>query len=194
MGDNVGGGSPGDGTFILEALEKSARWKSFVCIFDPEAVAIAAKNGEGKRLVLEVGAKSDTWHGSPCCLEVMIRKIADGIFQEDQPRHGGQVNYNMGKIAIVESENNTTIMLTSLRIAPFSLKQLTTFGIHPQDYDVVVAKGVHAPMAAYESVCRSFIRVNTEGITKADMTSLEYANRRRPLFPFESAEERSGVW
>lgn len=185
MGDNVGGGSPGDGTFILAALEEAARWKSFVCIFDPEAVSLAEKNGEGKRLVLDIGGKSDTRHGSPCRLEVTIRKIADGIFQEDEPRHGGQVNYNMGRIAIVESANRTTIMLTSLRIAPFSLKQLTTFGIDPQDYDVLVAKGVHAPMAAYEPVCRSFIRVNTEGITKADMTSLEYAHRRRPLFPFE---------
>ena len=68
---------------------------------------------------------------------------------------------------------------------PFSLRQLTTVGIDPSRFHLVVAKGVNAPLAAYRTVCRSFIRVNTPGSTAADMTQLEYRNRRRPMFPFE---------
>ena len=76
---------------------------------------------------------------------------------------------------------------TSLRTVPFSLGQLTSCGIDPRrdGLDVVVVKGVHAPVAAYEPVCGSFIRVNTPGTTTADMASLPYRHRRRPLFPFE---------
>jgi microcystin degradation protein MlrC len=44
---------------------------------------------------------------------------------------------------------------------------------------------VHAPVAAYSPVCPTLIRVNTPGITTADMDQLEYQNRRKPLFPFE---------
>jgi microcystin degradation protein MlrC len=49
-----------------------------------------------------------------------------------------------------------------------------------------VAKGVHAPVAAYAEVCRDFLRVNTPGVTTADLSRLEYRHRRRPLHPFET--------
>jgi microcystin degradation protein MlrC len=187
MGDNVGGGSPGDSTFILEALEKSGKWKSFICLYDPEAVAIADNSKPGRKISLVVGGKTDQQHGQPYATEVTIRTISDGIFKEHQPRHGGQVNFNMGRIAIVETEKGTTIMLTSLRIAPFSLNQLTSFGIRPEDFDVIVAKGVHAPIAAYRPVCKSFIQVDTEGITQADLTRFAFHKRRKPLYPFEDS-------
>ena len=76
-------------------------------------------------------------------------------------------------------------MMTSKRMPPFSLRQLTTFGIDPAKFQVLVAKGVHAPVAAYAPVCKHLIRVNTPGVTTADMTQLEYHHRRRPMFPFE---------
>lgn len=185
MGDNVGGGSPGDSTFLLKALEQAGRWRSFVCIYDPDAVQHAGQAGVGNRIRLAIGGKTDTMHGKPYETEVSVSQIADGIFRETQPRHGGQVNYNMGTIAVVETAARTTIMLTSLRAVPFSLNQLTTFGILPETYDVIVAKGVHAPVAAYQPVCRSIVRVNTDGITHADMTRLSFRHRRKPLFPFE---------
>ena len=50
----------------------------------------------------------------------------------------------------------------------------------------LVAKGVHAPVAAYAEVCRGFIRVNTPGVTTADLSRLQYHHRRRPLHPFET--------
>jgi microcystin degradation protein MlrC len=37
-------------------------------------------------------------------------------------------------------------------------------------------------------VCRRLIRVNTPGVTCADIRQLHYAHRRRPLFPFEEIE------
>lgn len=187
MGDNVGGGSPGDSTFLLTALEKSGQWRSFVCIYDPESVQHSREAGEERKICLAIGGKTDNLHGQPYTTEVTVTALANGVFTENQARHGGQVNYNMGEIAIVETDNGTTLMLTSLRIVPFSLNQLTTFGINPREYDVIVAKGVHAPLAAYQYVCGSIIRVNTDGITHADMTRLPFENRRKPLYPFENS-------
>jgi microcystin degradation protein MlrC len=91
----------------------------------------------------------------------------------------------MGKIAIVQTGGGNVIMLTSLRVPPFSLRQLTAFGIHPQQFNAVVAKGVNAPIAAYGPVCPTIVQVNTPGVTQADMTRFTYRHRRQPLFPFE---------
>ena len=76
-------------------------------------------------------------------------------------------------------------MLTSQRMPPFSLQQLISCQLDPSSFQVLVAKGVNAPVAAYAPICSELIRVNTPGCTTADMNSLTFHNRRRPLFPFE---------
>ena len=76
-------------------------------------------------------------------------------------------------------------MLTTNRMAPFSLNQLTSCGLDPARFRVLVAKGVHAPVAAYAPVCQHLIRVDTPGVTSADLSRLTYRHRRRPMFPFE---------
>ncbi|NND33272.1 MAG: M81 family metallopeptidase [Saprospiraceae bacterium] len=186
MGDNVGGGSPGDSTFLLHALEGIEHCKSFVCIKDPDAVKLLEQHQPGDRIWLDIGGKSDDQHGTPLTSEVKLRAIISGGFMEREPRHGGQVHFDMGRTAIVETPNDTTIMVTTLRTVPFSLQQLLHCNIKPQEYDVIVAKGVQAPIAAYAPVCPSIIRVNTQGVTTADVRQLTYRKRRRPLFPFEA--------
>ena len=71
-------------------------------------------------------------------------------------------------------------------MAPFSLEQIRHAGVDPGAFRLLVAKGVHAPVAAYAEVCRGFIRVNTPGVTTADLSRLQYHRRRRPLHPFET--------
>lgn len=185
MGDNVGGGSPGDGTILLHTLSEYPQLKYFACIYDPEAVEQCRLLGEKAKLTIPIGGRSDDLHGAPCTLELSVKQLAAGVFKESEPRHGGQVNYDMGTIAIVETPEQSMIMLISKRVPPFSLSQLTTFGVEPQQYDIIIAKGVQAPVAAYAPVCPSLIRVDTPGVTRADATQLVFKNRRKPLFPFE---------
>lgn len=185
MGDNVGGGSPGDGTFLLDALEKINKFRSFICIYDPEAAKILSECPSNKVLKIAVGAKTDSKHGKTINVKVTIVKIVDGKFKEKEPRHGGQVYFDMGTTAIVETLKGTTIMLTSKRIVPFSLMQLLHFKVNPAEFDVIVAKGVQAPIAAYGPSCPTIVRVNTSGSTAADMVQFTYKNRKQPLFPFE---------
>jgi microcystin degradation protein MlrC len=110
----------------------------------------------------------------------------DGNFHEDRPRHGGMTDADQGPTAVLQVPGGVTVMLTSLRMPPFSLSQLTTFGVDPNAFQILVAKGVNLPVAAYEEVCRHMVRANTAGVTTADMRQLEYQHRRRPLFPFEA--------
>ncbi len=185
MGDNVGGGGPANNSCILEAFEESKKYKFFVCMYDPQAVIDASLHEQGEQFDLTViGTGKDGL--KTLKLNVKLLRISDGTFQESNPRHGGQINFRMGKTVVVSTKEGGVIMLTSLRVMPFSLQQLISQGVVPSEFDAIVAKGVNAPIAAYAPVCPTIIQVNTPGVTQADMTLFDYQQRRKPLFPFEN--------
>jgi microcystin degradation protein MlrC len=186
MGDNVGGGSSADSTVLARALLQRKLGPALVCIADPESVRDCVQAGIGGRAKLTLGGRTDSLHGSPLAVEVQVVSMHSGQFTESLPRHGGITQFDQGRSAVVEVvDHPMTILITSNRMVPFSLQQLISCGITPNDYRILVAKGVHAPLAAYRDVCDHFIRVNTPGSTCADLEQLDFANRRRPLFPFE---------
>jgi microcystin degradation protein MlrC len=187
MGDNVGGGSPGDGTVLLDALHRARIARTFVCLHDPVAQQAARCAGGGCQLRMSVGGRTDQHHGEPFQGVFRVLGLYDGHFEEPEARHGGIKSFDQGPTAVVRTDGGMTVMLTSKRMVPFSLKQLTSCGIDPlRDCDILVAKGVHAPVAAYAPICQHrMIRVNTPGVTTADLSQLEYCHRRRPMFPFE---------
>ena len=185
MGDNVGGGSPGDGTLIAHEIHRRRLGDALVTIFDPESVTLAGQAGVGQRVTLRIGGKTDDRHGPPLEAEVEVIGLYEGTFDEPKPRHGGMTQFDMGPTAVVRSAHGLTVMLTSKRLIPVSLGQWSACEIDPARYRLIIAKGVHAPVAAYEEISSTMIRVNTPGVTTADMQSLYYQHRRRPLFPFE---------
>jgi microcystin degradation protein MlrC len=189
MGDNVGGGSPADGTALAYALLRRGIAGGFVCLCDPEAARLAAAAGPEATLDLAVGGKSPDWAGvadaGPVTGRWRVRAISDGRFTESRPRHGGWTSFDQGLTAVLGHESGLTVMATTARMAPFSLGQLRHAGLDPGSFTHLVAKGVHAPVAAYAEVCPSFVRVDTPGVTSADPSRLAYRHRRRPLHPFE---------
>jgi microcystin degradation protein MlrC len=185
MGDNVGGGSAADGTELLGAIQAERVGPAFGCLYDPEAVQKCERAGIGSRLPLNVGGHTDAQHGAPLAVQVTVVSLHEGVFRESQPRHGGITEFDQGRTAVVVTDDGLTLMLTSRRMVPFSLCQLTSCGLDPRQFRILVAKGVNAPLAAYREVCDQFIRVNTMGSTCADMRRLTYHHRRRPLFPLE---------
>jgi microcystin degradation protein MlrC len=189
MGDNVGGGSPADGTALAHALIHRGIAGGFVCVCDPEAARLAAEAGTGATLDLAVGGKSLEWAdvaaAGPITGRWRVRAISDGRFTESQPRHGGATAFDQGLTAVLVHVSGLTVMATTRRTAPFSLGQLRHAELDPASFTHLVAKGVHAPVAAYGEVCPSFVRVDTPGVTSANLGRLTYRHRRRPLHPFE---------
>jgi microcystin degradation protein MlrC len=182
MGDNIGGGSPGNSLHLLRVFEEQRKFKSLFCIYEPEAVKYLVGSKTDQILNISLRDIDESYFK----VSVRVLQIVDGRFSESNPRHGGQVHYNMGTTAIVQTLSGSTIMLMSNRVPPFSLQQLTTFDLNPEQYDVIVAKGVIAPIAAYTPVCKTVFQVDTPGHTQVNMTSFNYRNRRKPLFPFEN--------
>ena len=186
IGDNVGGGSPGDSTVILAEIVAQKASNAMVVLFDAESVARCVEAGVRNPVTLQVGGKTDGRHGSPVSVQGRVRMISDGIFQEPEVRHGGWGAFDQGVTAVVETPEQHTLVLTSVKMAPVSLEQVKSLGVKPENKKILVAKGVIAPRAAYNPVAARTILVDTPGATCVNPAGFTYHHRRRPLYPLES--------
>ena len=185
LGDNIGGGAPGSGTALARAIDARRVDRAFVALVDPNSVSRAGDVGVGAR-ESQPWSMGGTAGEPPLLCNVTVESLHNGQFEEPDITHGGITRFDQGPTAIVRTDHGMTVMLASRRVPPFSLRQLTALGVDPAEFRLIVVKGVHAPRVAYSSVCRHFIRVDTPGITRADITQLKYRNRRRPMLPFEA--------
>jgi microcystin degradation protein MlrC len=184
MGDNIGGGSPGDSTFILTELIQQNASGFVVVVYDPEAVQTGIQTGVGGTVSLEVGGKADDLHGDPVPIRGTVRLIHDGQYIETQPRHGG-VRYHDQGLTTVVAVGDSLVVLTSRRQTPFSLQQLYSLGIDPTEMRMIVVKAAVAYRAAYEPIAGQIIEVDTPGLTAVNPLHFEYHDIRRPLFPLD---------
>ncbi len=185
MGDNIGGGSPGDSTFVLAELQRQGASGFVVVLYDPAGVQSCIQAGVGADVALGVGGKADNLHGDPVAIQGKVRLIHDGSYEETQPRHGGQRYHNQGLTTVV-AVGDSLIVLTSRRQTPFSLQQLLSLGIDPTAMRMIVVKAAVAYRAAYEPIAGQIIEVDTPGLTAVNPLHFEYHNVRRPLFPLDS--------
>ncbi len=181
MGDNIGGGSAGDSTFILEALLREGARGWVMAMYDPEAVEACAAAGIGAQLTLSVGGKVDDQHGPTLTVEGTVRTLHDGKFIETERRHGGGRYWNQGLTAVLETSGGL-LALNSRRTPPMSLNQLRSVGIMPEQHEIFVAKGSVAPRAAYEPVSARIIEVDSGGATSISRPPEDYQLARSGLY------------
>jgi microcystin degradation protein MlrC len=185
VGDNIGGGSSADSTVLLETAMRLGVRGLLQTLYDPEAVRACVAAGVGATVALDVGGKIDDLHGRPIRVTGRVRVLSDGRFEDPTPTHGGFRFFDGGTTAVLETEDDHTLVLTSRRVGNTSLEQMYSVGVKPERKAIVVAKGVVSPRAAYERIAAEIVLVNTPGVTTADLSFFEYRRRRRPLYPFE---------
>lgn len=158
---------------------------TLVILHDTEAVQACATGGVGQTISMEVGGKSQLLADKPVQVRGRVRLLHDGCFAESKPRHGGRFWNNQGLTAVVEDTGGDSIVVTSLRMAPFTLEQILSLVSKPKSKRVLIAKGAVAPRAAYGLVSARVIEVDTAGITAANAANVHYLHRPNPLFPLE---------
>jgi microcystin degradation protein MlrC len=182
-GDNVGGGSAGDGTVILRELLEQGATDSVVCLYAPEEVKQCRAAGTDNEVSLLVGGKVDRLHGEPQAVSGRVRLLHDGTYVEPEVRHGGRRTNHMGATAVVELPGRNLLVLNSLRHPPFSLGQLTCLGIRPEKQRILVVKAAIAYKAAYAPIAGTILEVDTPGLTAVNPRRFAYRHIRRPLYP-----------
>jgi len=183
VGDNLGAGTPGDGTVILAELLKHGAQGSLVLLCDPEAVAKAAEAGVRQRIRLKVGGKVDGHHGPPIEIEGVIRTIGDGIYRNIGPMRDGVVD-DQGRTAIIDT-GGVLVVLTERRMPMWNLQQLRALGIEPTQLRMVVVKAAIAYRAAYAPIAHRIIEVDTPGLAAADVRRFDYKHLKRPIYPLD---------
>ncbi len=184
FGDNVGGGSAGDGTILLRELLEQGATAAVVCLYDPDAVRQCVRAGVHQPVRLTVGGKVDRLHGDPVEVRGQVRLLHDGDYVEPQVRHGGRRLNHMGQTALVELEGRNLLVLNSLRHPPFSLGQLTCLGIRPEQQRILVVKAAIAYKAAYAPIAGTIIEVDTPGLTAVNPARFAYRHIR-PMYPLK---------
>jgi microcystin degradation protein MlrC len=187
IGDNVGGGSAGDSTFLLEQLlaQKADGW--VVVLYAPAAFTAAQKAGLDGAFDQLVGGKSDNAHGKPVRVKGKVRSLHAGRYIETAVRHGGGRYWNLGHTAVIEAEGSTRdlanyLVVTSERSSPNSIHQIVSLGIYPERQKILVAKGTIAPRAAYEPVAAEIVMVDTPGATSVNPGRYEFEQARKDLW------------
>jgi microcystin degradation protein MlrC len=176
VGDNVGGGSAADSTVLFEECLRQGARNALVVLHAPDAVDRCVAAGVRNPAAVTVNG---------VLIQGLVRTISDGLFVETQVRHGGWTHNDQGVTAVIETAEEHTVVVTSRRMAPMSLEQILSLGIHPERKDILIVKGVVAPRAAYEPVAGEIVLVDTPGATANDPALFQYRNRRVPLYPIE---------
>jgi len=189
--DNIGGGTPGDGTDGLKAMLAHNVQEGTIVLADPQAVATCWRAGVGAELSLPVGGKTDRWHGEPVPVTGTVQALSDGIFECELPDNHFAAFYGntirMGRTAWLRV-GGVNIILTEKKTPPFDLAQLRGVGVIPEKQKMIVVKSAVAYRAAYMPIAAAAIEMDTAGLCTANLARFPYRHLRRPIFPLEEIE------
>jgi len=185
LGDNIGGGSAGDGTVLLAEILRQKVSGAIVPLYAPEAVRAAIRLGVGQYFSGMVGGSLDRLHGNPVRVSGVIKSIHDGKWVETEARHGGRRHNDQGPTVVITIDGPNTLVLDSLRTPPFSLGQLTSLDLEPRNARVIVVKAAVAYKAAYEPIAGRIIEVDTPGVTASNPRHFDFKHIARPMFPID---------
>jgi microcystin degradation protein MlrC len=184
IGDNIGGGTPGDGTVLLRELLDQRAQDATIVIADSEAVREAFAAGIGGTLDTQVGGKSDDLHGEPAPIHGIVRLLCDGRWVHDGPENAG-VPTDMGPSAVVRVEG-VNLILTTVKCAPGDLQQLKSVGVDPERQHIIVVKAAVRWRGGYEPIMAHSIDVDTPGLGSVDLSRFEFRHLRRPIYPLDA--------
>lgn len=187
VGDNIGGGGPGDSTVLL-AVILSARIPGVACtLYDPAAVAALAGAAVHDRVNVVAGGRSADQEGRPVTLAGVVVGRYAGEYEADKVAHGGFRFFNGGEMVAIRTDDGPTVVVTSKLVPTVTPVQLAAVGLDPASFRAIVGKGVNAPRAGYADVCDGLLVVDSPGVTRNSLDGFGYRHRRRPMYPFEPA-------
>lgn len=170
VADNIGGGSPGDGTALLRELLAAGATGSVVTIADRAVAREAERLGVGAPIDTLLGGKTDSRHGAPVRIRGYVERITDGRYRVAGYYMTGRT-FSMGTTAVLSVAGNS-VVVTETPVPPFHAEQLASVGIDVRRASIVVVKGAVAWRGAYGDIAGEVIEVATPGICPVDVSSL----------------------
>ncbi|MBI3947371.1 MAG: M81 family metallopeptidase [Armatimonadetes bacterium] len=176
VADNPGGGFPGDNTRMLrELLEAGVQDAAFACIWDPMAVGIARAAGEGARLTMRVGGKSEPLSDMPLDLAVEVVALRQNV---TQPFSGATIS--LGDTAVLRC-GGMEIIVNTRRTQTFHPDAFTGAGVDPLAKRILALKSTNHFRAAFEPIAGAIFHVGPPDVR----TRMPYRHIQRPIWPLD---------
>jgi microcystin degradation protein MlrC len=183
VGDNIGGGTPGDGTVLLAELLAQDAQDATMVIADAEATEAAFNAGVGGLAQIVVGGKTDRWHGDPVSVTGRVRLLSDGQWVHEGPENAG-VPVDMGPTAVLRC-GGVNLVLTTRKSMPGDQQQLKSVGIDPARQHIIVVKAAVRWRGGFGSIAKHAVYADTPGLGSVDLQRFPYRHVRRPIFPLD---------
>jgi microcystin degradation protein MlrC len=178
--DNPGGGAAGDSTHLLRAmLDRGTTDAVFGMLWDPPAVAQAAKAGVGATLPLRLGGKIGPHSGQPLDLEATVLAHRTDAKQKI---FGGDLA--LGEAVAIEA-GGIRIVVNSVRQQVVDPACFTALGLDPWSSRYVVVKSAQHFYEHFAPRARAVLYVDAPGVVTNDYRRLPYEHLGRPVWPLD---------
>ena len=190
--DNPGGGTPGDGTFLLQAIldvaANAAAPSNKICfgmINDRAVVQQAIQAGVGSTIDVVLGGKLGPFQGQPIIAQAYVKSITDGRFVNRAGAMFEGVNFDLGNMCRLII-HGVDIIVASRAEQVYDEEPFLMHGIDIMTYKVVALKGANHFRARYNQIAGKIITANTIGLSSADILSFPRENLKKQLWPMHS--------
>ncbi len=184
--DNPGGGGHGDTTGLLEQLIKQqAKGAVLGLINDAESAAACHAAGEGGRVALSLGGKSD---GAPLQVAALVERLTDGRFTGTGPMARGNPA-NLGPTALIRvalpgddpAASGVQVIVASRKTQALDQALFTHIGVEPSAQKLLALKSSVHFRADFQPIASAVIVVAAPGPVVADPAVLPFRNLRPGL-------------
>lgn len=179
MSDNSGAGAPGDATYVLkELLERGISDAASGLYWDPIAVRVCQDAGEGTRLTLRLGGKTEVASGLPLDITGTVVRIRSGLVQ-----HLGPAAEPLGTMVWFRTDSGLDLVINDLRIQVYHPEVFEQMGIDLQQKSLVVVKSLFHFYTPFAAIASKVIFCATPGRVNPDTRTIPFKHRRLDFWP-----------
>jgi len=173
--DNPGGGGHGDTTGLLaELIRQNAQGAVLGLINDAESAAACHAAGEGTKLTLSLGGKSD---GEPLAVTGTVERLSDGRFTCTGPMGKGNPA-DLGPTALLRVAPGVRVIVVTRKMQALDQALFTHIGVEPSEQKVLALKSSVHFRAHFQPIAERVIVVAAPGPVVADPAVLPFTNLR----------------
>lgn len=172
--DNPGGGGHGDTTGLLsELIAQKAQGAILALINDAESAAACHTAGEGSKVRLSLGGKSD---GVPLDTTATVLRLADGVFVNTGPMGKGNPA-NLGPCALIDIDG-VRVIVVSRKMQAYDQALFRHVGVEPSACRIIALKSSVHFRADFQPLAEKVIVAAAPGPVVADPATLRFHNLR----------------
>lgn len=182
-GDATNGGSEGDSTELLRAALPYTDRRIWLTVTDPVAAAALRASAVGATVAVTLGTGAAGAYNAATQVRGVVEAHPGGRFTYSHPFARG-VAGDLGVCAVL-AVGELRVVVHERPVGLIDPEAYRGAGLHPELAEVLQAKSHISYRTGFDPVTPRSVVASTPGPTTADLASLPWRRRPRPLWPFE---------